>query len=50
MDHPSRHAPAADYFDLETSDVVAEYMQADIVRFGYRPPPLAHTVLGEVHG
>ena len=41
MDHPSRHAPYAQYYDEETIGIVAEYMAADIQRFGYRPPDLS---------
>ena len=38
MDHPSRHAPFASYYDEATVKIVGEYMDADISRFGYRPP------------
>lgn len=38
MDHPSQHAHYREYYDEETSNIVAEYMEADIRRFGYRPP------------
>ena len=40
MDHPSAHAPYAAYYDAEASAAVAEYMAADIARFGYRPPSI----------
>lgn len=43
LDHPSKHAPFADYYDEPTSQIVGEYMAADIERFGYRPPTLATT-------
>ena len=42
MDHPSKHRPFAEYYDEETSRIVAEYMAADIRRFGYTPPRLDH--------
>jgi chondroitin 4-sulfotransferase 11 len=41
MDHPSRHAPFADYYDDATSRIVAEYMAPDIRRFGYVAPRTA---------
>lgn len=41
MDHPSKHAPFATYYDAETRAIVGEYMEADVRRFGYRPPPIS---------
>lgn len=41
FDHPSPHAPFAEYYDEETSSIVAEYMAADIRRFDYSPPQLS---------
>lgn len=38
LDHPSRHAPYAAYYDEETSRIVGEYMAPDIRRFGYVAP------------
>jgi len=40
MDHASKHAPFADYYDVHTSRLVTQYMAADILRFGYHPPIL----------
>ena len=41
MDHSSRHAPFAAYYDEETSRIVGEYMAPDVRRFGYASPVLA---------
>ena len=43
MDHPSKHVPYAQYYDDETSKIVAEYMDADIRAFGYRAPATLRT-------
>ena len=40
MDHASRHAPFAQYYDAETSGIVGEYMAPDVRAFGYAPPVL----------
>ena len=40
MDHPSSHAPFERYYDRETSQIVGEFMAADVARFGYIPPVL----------
>ena len=41
LDHASAHRPYAAYYDVETSNIVAEFMAADIRKFGYHPPALA---------